>query len=796
MPKHRTPTQLRCFATTWTRGICLVVWLIAWPAGQSLAEDKTAATAEPVAATQAVESPAADPATDAEAEPDQPLSGHSYHGEAFNRGPRQAAELLPGMGNIDFPSSAREEQTQQFINQGVAALHGFWYLEAERSFRQAATLQPDLGIAYWGMAMANTNNSTRAREFIENAKQRRGEATRREQMYIDALANFLSKPEKSENAEQKKKRQQQYIDALEGILNEFPDDIEARALLALQLWQARLTVPIASNHAVNALMSEVFAVNPLHPAHHYRIHLWDGPRPANALASAALCGQSLPGIAHMWHMPGHIYSKLHRYEDAIWQQEASARTDHAHMTRARLMPDQIHNFSHNNEWLVRNLIFLGRVEEALRQSEDLLAMPRHPDYNSLTKRGSYRLGRTRLLQTLTEFELWERLVEAGQGPLLEPTTDDELLDEHRQWMIVARTLSGNADAARNDLRSFHRNRLKLETEVLDLEEALDGVEEDKRKADKRTGTLQKTRSKLDSLKQRIALCETAAAVAAKDKSAFDAAIGKAGKVEDVLAASWRGQAGDRDGAIEALKKLADQRTNQVRPLAILIDQLWQADKQDEAVERFATLRKLAGSADLETPLLARLRPVADKAGVEGDWRIPHEPADDIGERPELDTLGPRFWSSYLAPRWKAHTADDEPIDDDHYQGKPKVLIFYLGFGCLHCVEQLKAFQPKVAEFAAQGIEVVGISTESVAELRKGIETYGEAAPLPLLADPDHEAFKAFRCWDDFENLPLHGTFLIDADGRVRWQDISYEPFSQVDFLLDESRRLLAIPAQR
>ena len=34
------------------------------------------------------------------------------------------------------------------------------------------------------------------------------------------------------------------------------------------------------------------------------------------LKAAANCGPSAPGIAHMWHMPGHIYSKLKRYRDA------------------------------------------------------------------------------------------------------------------------------------------------------------------------------------------------------------------------------------------------------------------------------------------------------------------------------------------------------------------------------------------------------------------------------------------------------------------------------------------------
>ena len=53
-----------------------------------------------------------------------------------------------------------------------------------------------------------------------------------------------------------------------------------------------------------------------------------------------------------------------------------------------------------------------------------------------------------------------------------------------------------------------------------------------------------------------------------------------------------------------------------------------------------------------------------------------------------------------------------------------------------------------------------------------------------------EIFKKYRCFDDFEKLTMHGTFLIDGDGMVRWQDISYEPFMNPDFVLKEARRLL------
>jgi alkyl hydroperoxide reductase subunit AhpC len=69
-------------------------------------------------------------------------------------------------------------------------------------------------------------------------------------------------------------------------------------------------------------------------------------------------------------------------------------------------------------------------------------------------------------------------------------------------------------------------------------------------------------------------------------------------------------------------------------------------------------------------------------------------------------------------------------------------------------------------------------------------------PFPLLADPTLKIFKEYRCYDDFERMPIHGTFLIDADkagrSRIRWQEISYEPFMDAPFLLKECKRLLSL----
>src|SRR5260370_24595661 len=56
-----------------------------------------------------------------------PLPGHSYHGEAFNEGPRYHAYLMKGMAEINFPVTTRSALAQKFFNQGVCQLHGFSY---------------------------------------------------------------------------------------------------------------------------------------------------------------------------------------------------------------------------------------------------------------------------------------------------------------------------------------------------------------------------------------------------------------------------------------------------------------------------------------------------------------------------------------------------------------------------------------------------------------------------------------------------------------------------------------------
>ena len=252
--------------------------------------------------------------------------GHSMHGQIFNEGLRQHARQMSGMPEIHFDITTTNDVARKFFLQGVGQLHGFWYLESERSFRESAFRDTNCAMAYWGMAMANANNATRAAGFIQEADRRKGTVTRREKLWIESLAEFHKDPKRDE-----KERRRDYTRALENIIFEFPDDVEAKAFLAVHVWDSSYKGwPIGSAQAVESILKEVFAQQPMHPAHHYRIHLWDGEKDESAIRavpSASKSGQSSPGVAHQWHMAGHTFNKLKRYPDMAWQQEASVLVD-------------------------------------------------------------------------------------------------------------------------------------------------------------------------------------------------------------------------------------------------------------------------------------------------------------------------------------------------------------------------------------------------------------------------------------------------------------------------------------
>ncbi|HWE93669.1 MAG TPA: peroxiredoxin family protein [Tepidisphaeraceae bacterium] len=717
-------------------------------------------------------------------------AGHSSHGEAFDEGPRNAAYLMGSTGKVHFPVTTKVPEAQQFFDQGIGQLHGFWYLEAERSFRQAAALDPGCAMAYWGMAMANVNNEKRAAKFILEAVSRKKDLAPEEGLWIDSLDAYYRADPKDNKA-----RKSAYINALKKIVADFPADIEAKALLEVEIWQDEKDVPLTDYEAADALLADAFKVEPNHPAQHYRIHLWDGKDAKRALSAAALCGPAAPGIAHMWHMPGHIYSDLQRYEDAAYQQEASARVDHAYMMRDRVMPYQIHNYAHNNEWCIRDLLYVGRVHDAIDLARNMIELPRNPKFTTAGNRGSgNELGLARLFDALALNEMWDDYLTLSDSPCLRGESPRDEITRLR-YLGVACFARGQWEKGAAQIGALESAKARLQAERASLNES---PAPDKKAADASRKKMETSRNALTErivdIDKALAHVHGQQAQAAGDHAAAIEFFMKGDVRKEHLAQAYL-KAGDKTKAEQLAREAADGAKNQVYPLANYVEVLYRCGKVKEAKEAFERLRALTSRTDLDTPLFARLEPIAREFGWPADWRIARVLPDDLGERPSLDTLGPFRWSPSPAPAWSAVKPDGSTISLADYRGKPVIVIFYLGFDCLHCVQQLHAFAPATREFADAGISLVAISSDPPAALRRAADAYksdGEF-PFPLASDESLKIFKAYRAYDDFEKVPLHATFLIDARGLVRWQDIDAEPFTDTKFLLGEAKRLLAQP---
>ncbi|QEG22300.1 peroxiredoxin family protein [Mariniblastus fucicola] len=796
--------------------------------------------------------------------PDDPLAevlaGHSFHGSAFNEGARQSARLLGGTGKVHFDITTDSDDAQRFFNQGVGQLHGFWDLEAERSFRQVAMIDPDCAMAYWGAALATFEKPERAAGFAQEALDRIDNVSEREKQYIKALHRYFhgekkkpkkqSKDEKEkevENDGEKKKQEAEYelvssssrkdraaryLKDLEDIVISNPDDVEAKALVVHRIWyNSRAGWPIGSYVAAESLLKEIFAANPMHPAHHYRIHLWDRRKPELSVESAGMCGLSSPSIAHMWHMPGHIFSRLNRYDDAIYYQEASARTDHRHMITDHVIPDEIHNYAHNNEWLTRNYVFLGRATDALSLAINLVELPRHPKYNAfgIDRSGSAVYGQKRLTQVLREFQMYDKLadvIDRGCFSNLDIDQDinawrlqgcfaaitgqseqqkqfvsslDELMAETKKDSDEAKSLVASLKSQLESKPKKSGGEKKSDESKVDSEDDSQDdvkvVKVDKKKLGEEYKSAKKEAEKLakrlKTIEQALKAIEGYQSVAGNDFAAAEKLLSETKGEDEAWLAELNFRGGETEGGLEALRKQVEKRKHQSIPLARLTWCLFKAGELEEAKLRFEELKTVAIGADRSVEVFSRLDSLTSAIKADSDWIVDSGiQKADTHFRPPLDSLGPVHWTPPAAPRWEVVDANNEVASSQSYAGENVLVIFYLGHGCLHCAEQLQAFGPRAKDFEDAGIKMIAISSDSHEDLSKSMESYDGELPIRLASDASLEVFKAFRAHDDFESLALHGTFLIDKQGRVRWQDISYEPFMDHEFLLNESKRLL------
>ncbi len=296
--------------------------------------------------------------------------------------------LVTGLGDLHHPVSTTNPQAQQFFDQGLRFIYAFNHDEAARSFQHAGELDPQLAMAFWGVAEAvgpNYNDPAdparykQAHDAVQKAVELSADASPSDQAYIQALAKRFPADPSSDL----KKAAEDYRDAMRQVVSKFPDDLDAATLFAEAgmnlhpwgLWHVDGTPEIGTDEIVSTLES-VIKRDPDHlGAIHYYIHAVEASsNPERALAGANKLASLAPGAGHIVHMPAHVYIRTGDYEAAVKSNEKAASVDRAYIkaTGAQGIYPMMY-YSHNLHFIAMCAAMNGNYPESKRNADLLMA---------------------------------------------------------------------------------------------------------------------------------------------------------------------------------------------------------------------------------------------------------------------------------------------------------------------------------------------------------------------------------------------------------------------------------------
>jgi tetratricopeptide (TPR) repeat protein len=326
-----------------------------------------------------------------------------------------------------FPVSTNRPDAQLYINQGVRLSFAFNHAEAARSFREAARIDPDLAMAYWGQALVlgpninapmNAEDEPRARMLVDQAISRAAPATPRERALIEALSvRYTGDPT------DRRANDQKYAAAMRRLYERFPDDLDVamlyvEAAMDVRPWQYWTPDgrPYQGIAEIVSVTEEVIRRNPLHPlALHLYIHLIE-PTSAPQRAEAAADGLVglMPAAGHIVHMPSHIYHRIGRYADAIRSNELAMQADESYIAQCRaqgLYP--MAYYPHNIHFLWFSATADGQSDRAIKAARKAAAQI---DDAALAQMFMLAAFRVVPYWALTRFERWDEMLREPRPP--------------------------------------------------------------------------------------------------------------------------------------------------------------------------------------------------------------------------------------------------------------------------------------------------------------------------------------------------------------------------------------------
>jgi tetratricopeptide (TPR) repeat protein len=378
--------------------------------------------------------------------------------------PALPAHLMTGQGKVHLAISTSNPKAQEFFDQGLAQLHSFWAVEAERSFLQAAELDPEAPMPWWGVAMVSAGDyrprfqmegpaypsapATRAKAAAERALALSGKATDLEKMYIASIVAKRIPGSADPN--------EKYIAGLRAIVAKYPGEVEARLFLSLHLmrgYELPSHTPREGTMEAVAILRTLLKEAPEHPGvHHYVIHGWEGSTFAkDAWPSCEKYAQLVTNIPHALHMPGHIYSQTGKFAEAEKSFGDAAVNELGYIHADALYGTGHHG--HNVNYLSTAYAFDGQYDKAKEAARSLLEFKENPRELALAdgNLSAHRQGWFALMRAMVLSENWDELLDGKSLPVYDRPREQAW----KHWaMGLAWASKGNAAAANDEAKQM------------------------------------------------------------------------------------------------------------------------------------------------------------------------------------------------------------------------------------------------------------------------------------------------------------------------------------------------------
>ena len=333
---------------------------------------------------------------------------------------------IPGAGIYKWKISTKNDSAQFYFNQGINMYYGFHIIEAMASFKKASKFDPDCAILYWAQALSygpNINDfgyraSPEALAAVSKSIEFEEKASLFEKALIDAMAIRYT----SDSADATRAQlNQDYTDMMQNVYKNFPAIPDAKALYAdammLQhpwdLWNINGT-PKPWTPRIRQVLEKLLVQSPLHPGgNHYYIHVMEpSPFPEKALPSAARIGKTNPALAHLVHMPSHIYLRTGNYQLGVQVNTKALKS--YNLIEGLYAPVSSNDFLyviHNLHMKANNALLAGQYKNSLDAANET-SKSIHADYLSIPPpMGNYvqYINNTQVL-VFVRFGNWDELM--------------------------------------------------------------------------------------------------------------------------------------------------------------------------------------------------------------------------------------------------------------------------------------------------------------------------------------------------------------------------------------------------